>query len=73
LGQNGPEPPLADVSDAAVQLHHTCHSLNVQQFREASDGSAGLSCLSPHLNYRAFQKRDIFCGQRDSELCSMSK
>jgi len=37
---SGPEPPLADVSDAAVQLHHTCHSFNAQQFREASDGSA---------------------------------
>jgi len=37
---NGPERPLVDVSDAAVQLHHTCHSFNAQQFREDSDGSA---------------------------------
>ena len=40
IGESGPDPSLADVSDAAVQLHHTSHSFNAQQFREASDGSA---------------------------------
>jgi hypothetical protein len=29
---NGPKPPLADVSDAAPQLSHCCHSSTAQHF-----------------------------------------
>ena len=36
----GPEPPLADVSDAAQQLHPTGHSCIAQHFLGANDGSA---------------------------------
>jgi len=39
-GVPGPQPPLANVSDAAPQLHQTGHSYVAQHYRGASDGSA---------------------------------
>jgi hypothetical protein len=34
LDVNGPRQPLADASDAALQLHQTGHSCIAQHFRE---------------------------------------
>ena len=38
---DGPLQPLADVSDAALQLLQTGHSRIAQHFRGANDGNAG--------------------------------
>jgi len=48
----GPQLPLVDASDAALQLHQTGRSCTAQHFREANDGSGGRCQLSLHSRQR---------------------